>query len=248
MNQPDSTPFVDDPTGAETLAIISRATQFNGWMYQTIKPWLRGRVLEIGSGIGNISDFVVRDGYTVTLSDYNPAYCSRLRSRYASHRNVEDIFPIDLQDPDFYTSYQHLKQRYDTIFLLNVIEHLANDHKAVEYCTFMLRPQGRLILLAPAYQSLYSGLDAALGHYRRYRLQDLARLLPENDFTLLQKQYFNALGLFGWFIQGKITRGRQLTAGSFSLFNRLVPVARLLDRLTGRQAGLSAIVTGQKNS
>jgi 2-polyprenyl-3-methyl-5-hydroxy-6-metoxy-1,4-benzoquinol methylase len=63
-----------DPIGKHTLKIISGATRFNHWMYSEIKPLLKGNILEIGSGIGNISRHIIKDGFPVTLSDYNPEY------------------------------------------------------------------------------------------------------------------------------------------------------------------------------
>lgn len=235
-----------DPTGSVTLEIISHATAFNRWMYQNIQPYLKGNILEIGSGIGNISDFVVKDGYTITLSDYNPFYFNTLSRKYGSCKNVQEVITIDLQDPDFFSAYPALYAKYDTIFLLNVIEHLQDDAKAVEYCAYMLKPAGHLILLAPAYQSLFSRLDAELGHYRRYSLKDFTLLLQQKGFTVVQQQYFNFLGLLGWLFYGRVAGQKQLTAGNINLFNKLVPVARLLDRLAGRKAGLSVLVTGIK--
>ena len=37
--------------GTETLEVISDAGKFNQWMYQTIKPYCGGNVLEVGSGM-----------------------------------------------------------------------------------------------------------------------------------------------------------------------------------------------------
>ena len=246
MTQVHPKPDQLDPTGYETLEIISRATAFNRWMYDTIRPFLSGEILEIGSGIGNISEFLIRDGYSIALSDYNPAYCHMLRKKYASTPNVSNIFTIDLQHPDFYTVYRALQQKFDTIFLLNVIEHLADDQKAVEYCSFLLRPGGRLVMLAPAYPFLYSRLDKELGHFRRYRKKDFSRLLTERRFRVVHRQYFNVLGMLGWFLFGRLGGEKQLTAGKFSLFNKLVPLARWLDQLLLKKTGVSVVAAGEK--
>ncbi len=237
-----------DPTGHETLEIISRAGAFNRWMYETIRPFLKGEILEIGSGIGNISDYVVKAGYPVTLTDYNPAYCHVLREKYSGAPNVRNILSIDLQHNDFKAAYASLEACYDAIFMLNVIEHLEDDHRAVRNCAWLLKPEGRLILLAPAYRFLFSRLDKELGHYRRYRTKDFVQLLEQQQFRVLRSDYFNALGLLGWLVYGRIAGQKQLRAGEFNAFNKLVPVARLLDRLSARKAGLSVIAVGEKKS
>ena len=49
----------NDYVGEKTLDVIAEADKFNDWMYNTIKPFINGKVLEIGSGIGNISKFLL---------------------------------------------------------------------------------------------------------------------------------------------------------------------------------------------
>src|SRR6476661_3516764 len=140
-----------DPLGHHTLTVIAKAEQFNRWMYETIKPYLKGKVLEIGSGIGNISKFVLEDGFTLTLSDYDSGYCQQLQKDFGHFANVEDIVSIDLQHQTFYEKYSTFKEQFDTVFLLNVLEHLADGEKAVAYCRYLLKPSGNLIILVPAY-------------------------------------------------------------------------------------------------
>src|SRR5688572_21856961 len=47
-----------DPTGAETLERLAGARRYNRWMFERIRPWIGDRVLEIGSGIGSVSEFL----------------------------------------------------------------------------------------------------------------------------------------------------------------------------------------------
>lgn len=53
---------VHDILGYSILKSISGADKFNRWMYETIKPFCKGRILEIGGGIGNISQYFLNDG------------------------------------------------------------------------------------------------------------------------------------------------------------------------------------------
>lgn len=235
-----------DLAGLQTLQSIASATSFNAWMYQTIRPYIKGRVLELGSGIGNISDQLVSEFSAITLSDYNPAYCEYLVNRFQSTKQVEAVLSIDLQDPAFFETNQPYQNSFDTIILLNVIEHLANDRQCVHNCSFLLRNGGHLIVLAPAYRLLYSALDKEIGHYRRYTKNGLARLLAQNGFGVVQKQYFNLMGIGGWLFFNKLLGRKVITKGSMKNFDRLVPLARWLDRAIGHRLGLSAIVVGKK--
>jgi SAM-dependent methyltransferase len=238
--------MIEDVTGLTTLEIIADAKQFNKWMYEAIKPGLKGKVLELGSGIGNISSLLLDDKFETVLSDYNSFYANHLTEKFKGYSNLEAVLSVDLQAPDFETIHASLYQRFDSVFLLNVIEHLAHDSLAISNCKYMLKPGGHLILLAPSYQFLYCDLDKNLGHYRRYTVNSLGSLLMKNGMTLVKKKYFNLAGIFGWFIWGKILGKQQLQKNSMKLFNRAVPLLRLADQLTFQKIGLSAIVTGKK--
>ncbi|MFO7616345.1 MAG: class I SAM-dependent methyltransferase [Bacteroidales bacterium] len=235
-----------DPQGEETLKIILVANRFNRWMYETIRPWCRGEILEIGSGIGNISDFFIREGASIHLSDIREGYCQKLTEHYGHHPNVTGIETIDLADKEFDQRYRHLLNRFDTVFALNVVEHIFDDQLALTNCHRLLKPGGRVVILVPAYQWLYNNFDRELEHYRRYNRKNLGELLKSTNFNVIHSQYFNAAGMAGWFVSGKIQRHRMIPLGQMRLFNRLVVIFRLIDKLIFHSVGISVIMVGKK--
>ena len=235
-----------DPVGLHTLEVIAQADRFNRWMYDQFKHQLKGKILEIGSGIGNISKLVIGEGHSITLSDYNEEYCDSLKKKFSGDKNVQEIISIDLLHPDFENKYAGYKNKFDSIFLLNVIEHIEHDQVAIKNCSYLLNNGGHLILLAPAYSWLYSSFDKQLGHFRRYSLDALKSLLKKENFSILSGSYFNFTGIAGWLLFGKILKQKMLSSGEMSAFNKIVPVAKLIDKLVGRRTGLSIIVTGIK--
>lgn len=235
-----------DPVGLHTLEVIAKANQFNEWMYDQFRHQLKGEILEIGSGIGNISKLVIAEGHYITLSDYNEEYCEVLKKEFSHNENVRKILSIDLLHPDFNNKYAAYHEKFDSIFLLNVIEHLEEDNLAVSNCRYLLKQAGHLILLAPAYSWLYSSFDRQLGHFRRYTLRSLSELLKGNNFTILSGSYFNFAGIGGWLLFGKILKQRMLSSGEMSAFNRIVPIAKVIDKLFAKKSGLSIIVSGIK--
>jgi SAM-dependent methyltransferase len=242
----NSTELHIDPVGEATLAVISNANRFNRWMFDTIRPFLKGEILEVGSGIGNISQFAVSSQMQITLSDFSPFYKEQLEQKYGKTPNVRGITSIDLQHPHFAQAYERYRQRFDTIFMLNVIEHLQDDVQAVKNCGELLQPGGHLITLAPAYQFLFCRLDRELGHFRRYTTKTLALTVEAGGMSVIKKSYFNFLGTAGWLVSGKILRSKGLGSSEMKAFNGLVPFAKFIDRLVAQKAGLSAIVIGQK--
>jgi len=116
-----------DPDGELTLEVISKASRFNRWMFKTIEPYCSGRILEIGSGIGNISKFFLESGYSVALSDIRLPYVDHLKKSFSRYPQLIDIYQLDLVDPDFLKKFGSMKGMFETVFSLNVIEHIEND-------------------------------------------------------------------------------------------------------------------------
>lgn len=235
-----------EDTGFSTLMNISEAHKLNTWMFEAIRPYLKGKTLEIGSGIGNISSVCINQQIPLYLSDYNDRYCQFLKTKFGAEPGIKDIFRIDLVDKDFELTQAHLLGSFDSIFALNVIEHIDDDHLAVENCHKLLAPGGRLILLMPAYPALYNRFDKELGHCRRYTGQSMHHLLSTN-FQNIKIRRFNLAGIFGWFLFGSVLRGKNLTREQMGAFEMLVPLFRLADKLTGNKIGLSVIGVGEKN-
>ncbi|MEI6574714.1 MAG: class I SAM-dependent methyltransferase [Bacteroidota bacterium] len=235
-----------DEEGAETLDVIRAAPRLNRWMYDTIRPFCKGNILEIGSGIGNISAFFIQNEQFIHLSDIRDVYCERLKSEFGTCPNVLGIDTIDIVASDFETRYAHLLGSFDTIFHLNVLEHIENDKLALQNCYKLLKKDGNLIVLTPAFQTLYNGFDEALDHYRRYSKPGLKQLLLQADFHILHSQYYNLAGILGWYISGKLEKNKTIPMGEMKFYNMLVPIFRLIDRIVFNALGLSVVVVGRK--
>ncbi|MBP9103610.1 MAG: class I SAM-dependent methyltransferase [Chitinophagaceae bacterium] len=234
-----------DNTGNQVLNVIADADKFNNWMYQSIKPFAYGSILEVGSGIGNISKYFIQNNYSITLSDVDEFYLNHLKKDFLNSSNAKDFISIDLQKKDFQTEYENLKESFDTIIMLNVLEHLENDEYAIKNCRFMLKDNGSFIILVPAYRFLYSAMDKELNHYRRYTSRSLKRKIIAGNFTIRKSFYFNFLGIFAW-LYGKIFRIKVPSSAEMKLFNKLVPLGKVLDKIVFKSAGLSIIVVAKK--
>ncbi|MBS1574927.1 MAG: class I SAM-dependent methyltransferase [Bacteroidetes bacterium] len=237
--------IVTDKTGFEILQVIKKASSFNQWMFKTISPFCHGSILEIGSGTGNISEFFIKTNYKITLSDINSGYVDLLRNQFANCKNVTDILAVDLQLPDFSKKYTALHEKYDTIVLLNVLEHLKDEDSAISNCRYLLKEKGTLIILVPAFMLLYSPLDKELGHYRRYALKQLKNCLIRNEMQIQKSFYFNAMGILAW-LYGKVFALKTIPGGEMSFFDKLVPVAKICDKILFHKTGLSAICISKK--
>jgi 2-polyprenyl-3-methyl-5-hydroxy-6-metoxy-1,4-benzoquinol methylase len=207
-------------------------------MFDRLRPWVGRRVLEIGSGIGNLSEFLLGSERLV-LTDTREEYLERLRQRFARHRNVAV--------ERLYLPNEHgalAGQRFDTIICLNVLEHVDDDSGSLVAIRGMLAPGGRLVLLVPALPALYGTIDRALGHHRRYKRAGLAALLAAAGFTVAHIEYFNLAGVPGWWFAGRVLRRQMIPSGSLKLYDALVPLFRL-ERLLPWRVGQSLIAIGE---
>jgi len=235
-----------DKEGLRTLETIARADKFNKWMFDTIYPFCKGRILEIGSGIGNISQFFLNENASLTLSDIRENYCNQLKVRFSDAATLEDVLLINLTDPEFEIKYRHYEKSFDTVFALNVVEHIKDDVLALKNCKFLLKEGGTLLILVPAFQSLYCGFDQELGHYRRYTRKTLRRVYEENQFQIEYSRYFNAMGILGWIFSGKVLKKKTIPEGQMGIYNKLVPVFKIIDTIFLQIIGLSVILVGKK--
>ena len=228
-----------DASGAETLERLTSARNYNRWLTDRLQRWVGRRVLEIGAGLGSMSEFIL-DRERVVLSDTDPYYLARLRERFASRPNVR-ITKLRLPEADGGLA----AERLDTVICLNVLEHVPADVASLAAMRVLLPAGGRLVLLVPSLPSLYGTLDEALGHVRRYTPAELRRKFPNAGFRLLHLEYFNLAGVPGWWLTGRVLKRRLIPAGSLSLYDALVPLFRL-ERFLPWRVGQSLIAIGER--
>ena len=131
--------FVDDQEnsdpGYKTLLRLSRAERYNRWMFEQLAPWLGQRVLEIGSGIGSFTRYLV-GRELIIATDINPRYLRILRNTFERHTRVE-VEPLDLMvfDP---APFGGRGLRYHPC--LNVLEHVQDDREALRRLHATLAP------------------------------------------------------------------------------------------------------------
>ncbi len=234
-----------DPIGGETIDVISSANAFNKWTYQRIVPFCKGDILEIGSGMGNISQYFIAAGHAIHLTDVRSHYCKALETRFGAANNCQGVTHLDWTASNFADRYAPLLGKFDTIFSLNVLEHIYDDAQALENTQLLLKPSGKLLILVPSYQALYNQLDRNLDHYRRYTTRSLSALLRQKGYRPIHQEYFNCMGIPAWFISGYLQRNQQIPSGQMRLYNAFVPLFKLIDYLVFKKLGLSTIVVSE---
>ena len=214
--------YREDEYGSQILARLARAPRFNAWMADTIRPYCGTQVLEIGSGVGNLTQKLIpRRKYVV--SDINPLYLDML-ARLRIDRPYLSAKYTDVTDLASFPAGE-----FDTVICLNVVEHVDDDAGALRNLRTVLRDGGRAIVLVPQGQWNFGTLDEVLGHKRRYDQAGLRGLAEGCGFEVHALLEFNRVGTIAWFLNGKILRRRTFGLFQVLLLNALTPLLRLLD-------------------
>ena len=203
--------FAKDAYGSEILGRLARAPRFNAWMADTIRPLCGQRVLEIGSGTGNLTrELVPRDRYVA--SDINPLYVSTLGG-LRPDRPYLDVQLTDVTRRDTFPKdgrrlrHRHLPQRPRA---------RRRRHGRAREHPLRPRPGGHALVLVPRGPGLMGTLDEVLGHRRRYTEESLRAVAAAAGFEVKALHTFNRIGTPAWWLNGKVLRRR-----GFGLFQNL---------------------------
>ncbi len=217
----------------EALEDLAGVTNLTNHMYQVFKPMLGKTILEVGSGTGNMTAFLLRHG-DVVATDINETALERLKTRFGDRGNLK-VHTWNLEDP--YPG----KGTFDTIVCVNVLEHVEDHRAALQNMRKHLKPGGRLILLVPQGMWLYGPFDKKIGHFRRYRKEELEELLVDEGFETRRTFYFNTLGVPGWWVNARVLKRDHLSAGMLRIYERISPPLLALERRFSPPIGLSLI-------
>lgn len=210
---------------------------FARWMYRTVRGDLGETVLDAGAGIGTFTEILVSDHRRVAVLETEPAFLDSIRTRFDSNSAVT-VHRGDLTDENSLAGIGAV----DSVLCLNVLEHIDDDQAAMRNLLKQTKPGGSMVALVPAYPWLLNKMDRAIGHHRRYGRGEFVQRLESSGWKVERVFRFNAFGLPGWFVAGNLLRRSTPSRGLYRLFDSLVPVFALLERMLIRGSiGLSLI-------
>ena len=207
------------------LDAMAEADNYNAWMIDRAAPWLHGRVLDVGAGIGT---------HTVRLREFADELVALEPEAELASMLREFVPDVTVVEGDA----DAVDGPFDTIVCFNVLEHIADDEGALRRFSELLAPDGALLLLVPAHPALFGKLDDSFGHERRYTKTELQAKLERAGMTAERLRHVNPLGAAGWLIQSRILRREHLPKSGLTLYDRLTPLLRAFDAVP-LPAGLS---------
>ena len=226
---------------AATLDNLDGASNYAGWIFELIEPHLGDEVLEIGAGHGTFTEMLAREAERVVASDISERCVSRLRERFSGEESVEILHgSVDSADGH---------GPFDSVILINVLEHIKDDDGALRDLGRLLRPGGRAVLWVPAFSFLYSDFDRRIGHYRRYRRPELQRQLVDAGYDVQDVRYVNAVGAVAWLVLARFLRRTPTQGTSVKVFDGyFVPLLRRLERRWDPPFGQSVLAVATRRA
>ncbi|MDA0261214.1 MAG: class I SAM-dependent methyltransferase [Proteobacteria bacterium] len=227
-----------DTVQSSWLASLQTATAYNRWILTSIEPHIRGRTLEIGCGSGTFTGHLAELADHVTAIDIDASFVEQARAANLGRANVT----IDLVD----ATAANWPERFDTAVVLEVIEHIEDDGAVLKSVYRALAPGGRLVLKVPAGPAVFGNIDRAVGHHRRYARSKLVEVLNRSGFADIDCWHFNALGILGWWVNGKLLGRSMPPADQIKAFDILVPALRRIEQTLRPPIGLSLFAVASK--
>ncbi len=143
-----------------------------------LPPGNQRRVLDVGSGAGNMFHHLARYGRVFGLDNNIKPLRVALERGYQVPLALAEAMPFPAGS-------------FDLVAILDVLEHCDDDRAVLAEVYRVCAPGGVVIITAPAFQWLWSYNDVLNRHRRRYNAGHLRRLLTEAGFRVLRITYNN---------------------------------------------------------
>ena len=223
-------------SGGENLAIMQEARNYNAYLRSLVIRYAGNAdsALDFGAGIGTFSDSLGIAPQRVFCVEPDGAAREVLSQK--GYSAVADLAQLDDQCVPY-------------AFTLNVLEHIEDDAAIVAELFRVLQPGGRLFVYVPAFNVLYTSMDALVGHHRRYRRNGLASLLEGAGFVIEKTAYTDVLGFFATLAYKVVDRRKDgaLNARSVRLYDRLVfPASRILSTVFASLLGKNLYIVASR--
>ena len=218
-------------SGTENLEVMYDAANYNAYLSRLVRAYAlpTDRILDFGAGIGTFSLPLRRGGLDVSCVETDPRQLQRITENGVP--GFSDIAAV----PD---------ETYDYIFTLNVLEHIEDDQAALRVVARKIKPGGRLLIYVPAFPILFSSMDRAVAHYRRYRLEGLSEQVRLAGFEIKEARYVDSVGFIAALVFKYLgNKDGALNKNAVILFDRFIfPVSLMLDLVTKRLFGKNLLI------
>ncbi len=145
---------------------------------RTFPPEDNGTIFDIGGGNGFVSLGLTKAGFDVALVEPG-----KTGAQNAKKRGLNKIICATTSTAKF------KPHSLPAIGLFDVIEHIEDDASFIREIRNLLRKDGLLYATVPSYSFLWSEEDITAGHFRRYTINGICRLLESVGLEIVFSTY-----------------------------------------------------------
>lgn len=200
---------------------------YYSWTYGLFRPYITGSVLELGCGAGLGIPTYIGLAQHIYAVDFNEELLRRVTEKFPNER-------VQAIKSDLEGSWSELEGiAADTIIMMDVLGHLADDREVLAKARTFLKPGGRICLKVPAQSQLFSEMDRASGLYRRHDRRQIESLATEFGFRIKLIKHLNQIGALVYRMKrhNTTTFSKTFSATQLKLINAMLPLIATLDRL-----------------
>ena len=224
------------------LEIFGKAENWKSYFSHFISPYLGEIVLEVGAGIGATTEILCNESHKTWLClEPDGDLLSQIGEKVEKR-----ILPASCKMQQGLVADLDKEMFFDSIIYIDVLEHIEKDGQELAQVSQHLKAGGKLIVLSPAYQSLYSPFDKAIGHFRRYDKASLLAITPPES-QIHKIIYLDSLGVFLSFANRLLLQQSNPTNQQIQFWDKvIIPISRFLDPIIGYSAGRSILCVWEK--
>jgi phospholipid N-methyltransferase len=154
-----------------------------------IKKYLKGSVLEVGAGYGSFTrNYLNEEIDSLILTEMDNKNIYELNEKFKNNSKITIIKK----------NIENIDQKFDVIIYLHVLEHIKNDCHEINEASNRLNKNGVLIIMVPAHQKMYSNLDKAVGHFRRYEMEFFKKKFK--SLVIYNVKFLDSMGYFLYYL------------------------------------------------
>ena len=221
---------------------LERFDKANFWILYfvfKIRKFLKDGILEVGAGCGSFTKVYMKNFQSITLTDKDVGSYNLLKKNFINEKKINVVN----------CSTKNIDKKFNTIIYFNVLEHIKEDELEIKNALEKLNNKGYLIILVPAHQKIYSKLDKAVGHFKRYDIDFFKKNRFEN--SKIVKLYF--LDVFGYLLYyaNKVFFKEEIYPSNIKIFiwdKVFTPITTIVDFLTGYKFGKNILCIYKKVS
>jgi hypothetical protein len=219
----------------EELILFKNAVNWKTYFAKSLKKYIQGSVLEVGSGLGINANYLY-NSHVKNWTFLEPD------EELAGQIKTNAFLPDSVQSEIINGTIQSITNRkFDVILYIDVLEHIQDSKSELVCAAELLQNNGHLIILAPSHPFLFSKFDEAIGHFRRYNKRMLKHEIPPT-LEIVKIFYLDSIGAIASVANKLVLSQKYPTARQINFWDKvIIPASRLIDPVTGSLFGKAII-------